>query len=266
MAFNFFCLGSTIAAVLASSQPAHAFERRLFGKIENGAQPVSFPQLTLGVDDTLQEVLDEYCQKKFKALCASGDKVFCNRLAVARYAKGKENQDADMWRCFDDRSIVSSNRSVSCVDDCGNAIPCLGEVKSITVVHTTRHAEIQSLVARESARLCPSSQKAANAYCKTQQAGSVARKDAGLTSVNQGIEWRCYDPSSLAYEQKSTCASNCGEEVKCHGGRIDMVSEAVSAKHVTRDKEIQDAINKNKTDCKGKICVNTVASPAQCVD
>lgn len=262
MSFNFFCVGSAIAAVLASSQGV-IVQGSVDGLIESGARSVSLAQQTESVS-SIQQVLDDFCKEKFASLCKSGDKKFCDRTAIARFGTGIQSQTTDEWRCYDAATVASDKREVHCVDNCGTLLPCLGSVQASTTVHATRGDEIAKLVDRESVRRCSPSQKAANAYCKTQMAGSVARKDAGRKPVDQSIEWRCYDPSSLAYEQKSTCASNCGEEVQCHGGRIDKISEDVSAKHLTRNAEIIKKVNEGKPSCAHR-CAATEINPPRCV-
>nr|QIS60153.1 microneme protein 1 [Eimeria stiedai] len=66
----------------------------------------------------LQKVLDARCLAKFAKMCSQND-AFCV-YAVAR--------KSGSWMCYPLSQLTLTGMSDSCVDDCGNTIPCEGEL------------------------------------------------------------------------------------------------------------------------------------------
>lgn len=140
------------------------------------------------VASRLQEDLDVYCVKEFQKLCTAEGKgsAFCAGSAVARFGKGLHGGELG-WRCYDKSILRSTEKSMQCVDECGNLLKCVGRLEEDTVTSELL-PEFASFVHSRKWTYCSSFQQAADAMCNFKKTSYVARYD------NLRKRWMCFDP------------------------------------------------------------------------
>lgn len=193
-----------------------------------------FQALALLDPPTLQEQLDRRCRNEAQQMCSNGHEKYCNLSDIfARFSTGTAHQQTKDWRCFLAGELDFEQYGESCVDNCGNAVMCLGVNMKPSVEHITRARQLTQVIQAQKPIYCkaaaPSLQESLNrkcyeraaaacaagqsAYCKTSM---YARYD--ITPGSTERQWRCYASRSLSFTHYgSGCVDACGNMTVCQG-------------------------------------------------
>nr|CEL64429.1 TPA: NcMCP3, putative [Neospora caninum Liverpool] len=245
-----FQLGGTTAAV---SVPEPLTSRRIQPRTP---QPTA---LASSLVSQLQQDVDDYCAKQFEQLCAKAvQRKYCTKDPVVGRYDPRARSVEEAWQCHISTENDHRERKVKCVDNCGNLMKCVGDVRSSETIKVAM-PRMDDWIKRRKWTYCSRYQQAADALCNLKHHGDIARYD------HHGQRWMCLDLGDVALDRISYCADNCGGPTPCAGGLLPRDLPYRSVRRV-RHRDMKSAFEAIQP-CRnaGDICVPSAVNPPQCL-
>nr|AFD54625.1 microneme protein 13 [Toxoplasma gondii] len=192
-----------------------------------------------------QRFIDDACQKLFNCHCKK-DRKFCTTV-VARKDRGRAGSQNDAeWRCYSLEELDFQKTNPSCIDECGNELPCQGAVPEESTHHIT-WTKLPSKIDEATQKFCTERQRAANDYCASEFADSLARYGPG--AGDQTSQFRCIKKAAMRADAEGQCADSCKGTETCGGGRSRLDGPLSVDDVLNAHEGISEAMKSASTEC-----------------